>query len=244
MSTHRNLSLIVRLISFAALLPLAANHAVAQTPDRQVAPQAKPDVQLPDAPLDEKSAVAAEAKAAKPTDPLSQLLAASNTKTTLGRAKLRDNLYALLATASDEKAAKRIAGRIEKLWLAHGSQTVSLLLARAGRALTKKKPELALQFLDAAVDLAPDFAEAFNRRAFVHYEAGNVRAAVGDLRRALALDPSHFKALSGLANIMSQTGQDAAALKAYETLLDVHPFANGAQKAHDELREKVGGRAL
>jgi tetratricopeptide (TPR) repeat protein len=157
---------------------------------------------------------------------------------------LRDNLYALLATAESEEVAKRIGERLEKLWVESGSDTVTLLLMRAGASLKAKDASLALKFLDAAVDLAPDFAEAWNRRAYVHYELGDLRGAVGDLRRTLALDPNHFKALQGLGSILKETGDDAGALKAYERLIEVHPYAEDAEKAYQELRGKVRGRGI
>lgn len=184
-----------------------------------------------------------ESAKAKPTDPLAEIgTVIPDTK--LARARMRDNLYALLATAEDEKSAKKIAQRIERIWRVAGSATVALLIRRANAQLKAKKPNQAQKFLDAAVELAPDFAEGWNQRAFVQYQRGDLRGAVGDLRRALALDPNHFRALSGLATILKETGNDKAALKAYERLLEVHPYWKGAQKAYDELKRKVDGQRL
>ena len=39
------------------------------------------------------------------------------------------------------------------------------------------------------VDLAPDYTEAWNRRAYVHFVRNDIERALGDLRRTLALDP-------------------------------------------------------
>ncbi|MEL6298636.1 MAG: tetratricopeptide repeat protein [Pseudomonadota bacterium] len=179
-----------------------------------------------------------------PPDPVDAIIKSGNLETTLGRAKIRDNLYALLATAPDAKTAKKIAGRLEGIWRRSGSPTVDVLMSRAAKALKEKKFPRALKFLDAAVDLAPDYAGGFNRRAYAHYLAGDLRSAVGDLRRTLALDPNHFRALDGLATILRETGQDAAALKTFDRLLEVHPFADGAQKAFDNLTDDVKGRGI
>ena len=97
---------------------------------------------------------------------------------------------------------------------------------------------------DSVVELAPDNAEAWNRRAFIHYSAKDFRAAVGDLRRALALDKNHFKALDGLASIFQQIGEDAKALKVYEQLRDIHPFWPGLDKTYEKLKGKVQGRGI
>ncbi|MEO1720032.1 MAG: hypothetical protein AAFR23_07370, partial [Pseudomonadota bacterium] len=61
---------------------------------------------------------------------------------------------------------------------------------------------------------------------------------------ALALDPSHFQALRGLGEILSESGNETGALAVYEQLLDVYPTMDGAQKKHDELRDKVKGRGI
>ena len=160
------------------------------------------------------------------------------------RATLRDDLYALLATAANAKEAKKIARQIQRVWRTSGSDTVSVLMRRAGRAMKGKDQKLALKLLDSVVELAPDNAEAWNRRAFVHYASKNYHAAVGDLRRALALDKNHFKALDGLASIFQQIGDDAKALKVYEQLREIHPFWPGLDKAYDSLKGKVQGRGI
>lgn len=179
-----------------------------------------------------------------PTDPLSQIMKTGNLKTKLGRSELRDNLYALLATTEDAKLAKRIERRIRQVWLVTGSDTVLLLVQRANKAIKEKKRELGTKFLDAALDLAPDFADGWTKRAINQYYLGNVREAVGDLRRAIALDPNNFQALRVLGDVLSESGEEAAALTAYERLLDIYPLMEGAQKAHDRLRDKVKGRGI
>ena len=98
--------------------------------------------------------------------------------------------------------------------------------------------------LDHVVELAPDFTEAWNRRAYVHFVQNDVERALGDLRRTLALDPHHFKALDGLAQIMREIGQKKAALKAFKQLLDVHPYWSGAKQAVDELEREVDGQGI
>ena len=90
----------------------------------------------------------------------------------------------------------------------------------------------------------PDPAEAWNRRAYVYFVQNNIERALGDLRRALALDPNHFKALDGLGQILREIGQKKGALKAFQQLLDVHPFWQGAKQAVEELERDVDGQGI
>jgi tetratricopeptide (TPR) repeat protein len=160
------------------------------------------------------------------------------------RAKVLSNLYAYLATAPDATSAAEIAAVIERVWLISGSDTISVLMERAMRAATLKQYDLSIRLLDAVVELAPDFPEGWNRRAFVHFMSDNRVRALGDLRRALALDPSHFKAMQGLAQIMKESDEKAAALKAYRKLREIHPFAEGLEESIRELEAEIEGQGI
>jgi tetratricopeptide (TPR) repeat protein len=160
------------------------------------------------------------------------------------KAKVLNDLYAHLATAEDEQSAKPIADTIERLWLQSGSETINLLMERAAAAMNTKNTDLALKLLDFVTELAPDYAEGFNRRAYVHFTRNSVEAAVGDLRRTLALEPNHFKALDGLGQIWREHGNKRGALRVEKQLLDVHPNWPGAKQAVEELTREVEGQGI
>ena len=160
------------------------------------------------------------------------------------RAKMLDNLYALLATAEDEHAADKTSKAIMRLWAVSGSDTVTVLMARAIKAVKEKNTKLALRMLDEVVEQAPDYAEGWSQRGHLLYLEGETHRALGDLRRALALDPNHFRALGALAHILREYGANESALEAYRKLLQIHPFADGAQKAVEELEREVRGQGI
>lgn len=158
------------------------------------------------------------------------------------RARQLADLYATLAAAGSEDEAKAIAERIERLWLTPSSDTVGVLMERAVKAANEKKFDLASNLLDAAVDLAPDYAEAFNRRAYVSYRLSDVPRALGDLRRVLALDPNHFKAMDGLGHLLKDLGRKKAALAVFRRLKEVHPFSTGIDTTIEELERDAEGQ--
>jgi tetratricopeptide (TPR) repeat protein len=160
------------------------------------------------------------------------------------RESLLNELYTHLAKTHDATEAAPIAETIEGLWLQSGSDTIGVLMGRSAKAINEQKNDLALQLLDAVVALAPDYAEGWNRRAYVYFLQNNYEGAVGDLRRALALEPNHFKALEGLARILRDTGQKKSALEAYKQILKINPYQEGAQTAVDELSVEVEGQGI
>lgn len=208
-----------------------------QTPDKDkrspdTGPKASPDA----APAPDKKDPKAGAKQGG--------AAAKLPETAAEKARLLGELYAHLATAEDAATAGRIAARIEALWVHSGSDTVNLLMQRAAIAAAKSKNEVAIKLLDYVVELAPDFAEGFNRRAFLHFAMNDVEKAVGDLRRAIALEPFHFKALEGLAQIWRETGNKRGAYHVLKQLLDIHPHSAGARQSLDELAKDVEGQGI
>ncbi len=160
------------------------------------------------------------------------------------RETMLSELYVHLAQAQDAEQAAPIAKTIEGLWAFNDSPTISLLMARAAKAVTDQNPTLALKLLDAVVELSPDYAEGWSRRAFVYYMQNDTEHAAGDLRRALALDPNHYKSLEGLAHILRGSGQKKSALGAYQQLLRIYPFLPGAKDAAKDLSLEVEGQGI
>lgn len=165
-------------------------------------------------------------------------------KTPVERDRTLSDLYALLATAEDEGTAKVIAEGIERVWVHSGSPTVDLLFGRAMKAVSAKDFDLASRLFDNVVQQAPDFTEGWNRRAFVNFQRNELALALGDLRRALALDHNHFRALDGLAQVLREIGQKKAALEVLHKLYDVHPYWPGAVQTIEELTREVEGQGI
>ncbi len=226
----------IALAAFALLnvLPVSAQGTGA-TPPAPTRPDAAPKADV--TPQTPDGAVEDEAKA---TPKIAETIPDS----AIERAKMLDNFYALLATAQDERTAEQTASAIARLWAVSGSDTVTVLMARAIKAVKDKDNALALRLLDAVVDQAPDYAEGWSQRAHLLFLDNQVQRAVGDLRRALALDPNHFRALTALGHILREVGQKKGALTAYRKLLEVHPYADGARKAVNDLQREVGGQGI
>lgn len=237
MRTQRRLSHLLR--SVAAVLGVLAIgpvvDALAQTPTPAPAPKSQ---QQPEA----SPPAEHPPQAAIPAAPKSPLDRAP--KTAEDKSRLLADLYAHLATAEDEAQAKKISERIERMWLVSGSDTVDLLMERSSKAIKQKKFEHAEKLLDFIIALAPDYPEGFNRRAYLNFTQNKYQSAVGDLRRVLALEPNHYKALEGLAQIWRETDNKRGALQVMRQILDINPFASGAKSAFDELKREVEGQGI
>ncbi|WP_074069629.1 hypothetical protein [Rhizobium gallicum] len=152
-----------------------------------------------------------------------------------------DNLYAQLKRERDPDKASGIAEEIRLEWNNSGSATVNLLMQWADKAIEEKRSPAALDFLDQAIALKPDYAESWNRRATLNYAMGNYRKSMSDIEHVLDLEPRHFGALSGLATILNMSGNDQLTLKAWERFLEVYPASRAAQQQANTLSEKLAG---
>lgn len=155
--------------------------------------------------------------------------------------KALDDLFASLKRQRNQAEAERTASQIGAAFARSGSASIDLMMGWATKALSEKKFDLALDFLDQVIALKPTYAEAYNRRATVHFTMQNYQKAMSDIQRTIALEPRHFGALSGLAQIMDNTGREALALRAYERVLDVYPALRSAQDEVGRLADKLAG---
>ena len=160
------------------------------------------------------------------------------------RTKNLDFLFEALKVAPDADSAKLVESRIWALWIASGSDTADLLMTRVKTATDQKDSKLALQLLDAVVDLKPDYVEAWNRRATIHFANKDYGKSVADIRQVLAREPRHFGALTGLGVIMQELGEDKLALEAFRKALAVNPHLQKVPDFVKSLTEKVEGRDI
>jgi tetratricopeptide (TPR) repeat protein len=152
-----------------------------------------------------------------------------------------DRLFEQLKAAPNAEAARPIEERIWARWARSGSASVDILLERATQAENAGDPELAKEFLTQASDLAPSFAEPWNRRAVIAYDAHDYSGAVAAIQETLRREPRHFGALTGLALIYEDLGRLGPALAAYRAALDVHPYFPEARRGVARLTPRVEG---
>ncbi|MEO1238183.1 MAG: tetratricopeptide repeat protein [Pseudomonadota bacterium] len=154
-----------------------------------------------------------------------------------------DDLFDNLATVGPD-AADAIEQRIWREWSKSGSPSLDFLLDRGRAALEAEEPARAVEHLTALIDHAPEFAEAYNLRATAYFQQGLYGPSLEDIRSALALNPRHFGAMSGLGLILEELGYPEDALAAWREVIALHPNQQGAAEAVDRLERAVEGTAL
>jgi tetratricopeptide (TPR) repeat protein len=151
------------------------------------------------------------------------------------RAEQIDRLFARLIKSEDGPEAKRAEQSIWNLWMTSDSPTADALLAQAMRASAANETGTALAILDNVIEVHPDYAEAWNKRATVYFLIGRYNDSLRDIEKVLELEPRHFGALSGLGMIKRQQGDLGAARAAFSEALSFNPHLDGAKRALEEI---------
>ncbi len=160
------------------------------------------------------------------------------------REEVINDLFGRLAKAQDEQEARGITRGIERMWQISGSDTADLLMTRAREAAGKKNFKLALELYDKVVALEPDWSEGWSQRATTRFYQDDDAGAIEDIARALALEPRHFSALTGLGFILKRNEQKARALQAFRKSLEINPQQERVKKQIEELTLDVDGRGI
>ncbi len=155
-----------------------------------------------------------------------------------------DTLFGELKRERNEKAAERIASRIGEEWNHSDSASIDLMMTWSQTAMDSKKFDVALDFLDQVVTMEPAYAEGWKRRATVHFMMQNYAKSMADINHTLQLEPRHFGALSGMGQIMKNTGRNELALQAWQRVLDIYPMMRSAQNEVATLSEELAGEGI
>ena len=131
--------------------------------------------------------------------------------------------------------AEATADRIWSVWMDHPHAGAAAVLEAATRDIAAKRYDIAETRLTRLLRGAPDFAEAWHKRATLYYLLGRDGECLHDIARTLALEPRHFAAMLHFAEILLGRHASADARYAFAAALSLHPHL---ERARDALADK------
>ena len=141
-----------------------------------------------------------------------------------------DDLFRRLRSCHREQA-DATEDLIWNVWMDHPHAEAARALDLATRDIAARRYDIAETRLTRLLRRAPDFAEAWHKRAALYYVLGRDQECLDDIRRTLELEPRHFAAMLHFAEILLSAGAPAEARFAFYAALTVHPHLPRAREA-------------
>ncbi len=155
-----------------------------------------------------------------------------------------DKLFAQLRAATTMADSQPIEAQIWEIWMQSGDQNVDALMAIGTSALNDEDYSQAYRAFGRVVQLAPGFAEGWNKLATALYLLGRYDDSIKDIGKTLALEPRHFGALSGLGLCNAQLDKEKEALDAFEKALAINPNMPGIRQDAEDLKKSIAAKSI
>jgi len=115
------------------------------------------------------------------------------------------------------------------LWGRSGDGDIDRLMARGVEEMEAGQHAASIATFSEVIRRRPDFAEAWNKRATVHYLAGESKKSLADCDEVLKRNPRHFGAISGYGQIHFKLEDYEKAITWWRRALEVNPNMVGVE---------------
>ena len=147
----------------------------------------------------------------------------------LGKA-LRDDDLAVRSMAEDALWA---------VWFRADTPEHNQTLERVRHSISRKQLDQAETLVNRLIADSPNFAEAYNQRAFVYFLQGRLAESADDCQRVLARNPFHIGAVEGLAKCQLGLNRPREALKSLCRALKLRPHNSVLRESIHELETQI-----
>lgn len=115
--------------------------------------------------------------------------------------------------------------KLWKLWFGAAGPQAERELLSAERLIENEQLAQAESELNDIITRYPTFAEAWNRRATLHYLRREYEASLSDCHEVVRLEPFHFGAWHGIGLCLLALHRYVEAIGAFRRALEIQPFA-------------------
>ena len=141
---------------------------------------------------------------------------------------------------SNYKITSEIEKEIWELWSTHpNDKKLTKLLARGSDFVNNHQFNKAIEIFTKVINLDPNWAEAWNKRATVLYLIGEFQKSQDDIDRVLELEARHFGALAGQGLVNIQLKNYEKAIISYEKALEIYPSMKSPEAMIKKIKELI-----
>lgn len=142
-----------------------------------------------------------------------------------------DDVPALLARLRDaDEDVREIAERaIWVIWSKSGDPETDALFLKGIAQMNAGELEAGIATFSRVIELAPEFAEGWNKRATLYFLVGDLERSLKDCAEVLKRNPNHFGVLAGYGQIYTQLNDYEKALHYFKRALALNPNLDGVE---------------
>ena len=134
----------------------------------------------------------------------------------------------------------KVEQKIWKLWSTHpNDEKLTTLLAEGSAAVNNNQLTEAINIFTKVIELDPNWAEAWNKRATVFYLVGQFQKSQDDINKVLNLEKRHFGALAGQGLVNIQLKNYEKAIKSYQKALEIYPSMSSPEIMIKEIEALI-----
>jgi tetratricopeptide (TPR) repeat protein len=160
----------------------------------------------------------------------------------LGDVGVMADVKALVKELRDPDEATRQSAEesMWRIWSRSGNSKVDALYKRGVLEMADGEAEDAIATFTTIIEMKPDFAEAWNKRATVYFFVGDLEKSLADCDEVMKRNPYHFGALSGYFQIYVRLEDYERALKYGRRALEINPNMDGMKENIEQLERALG----
>ena len=142
-------------------------------------------------------------------------------------------LFEKLFLSTNNMEASKLLFNIWDIWSIADNQETQIIFDEANQFMDVGELDNAIELFTKVVKQSPEFAEGWNKRATVYFLKGELNKSISDIEKTLNLEPRHFGALDGLAEIYLMQDDLVGAAVIYRRILEIIP---SSKKSQDRLK--------
>jgi tetratricopeptide (TPR) repeat protein len=130
----------------------------------------------------------------------------------------------------DRVSAANAEAFLWRKWCQCGEVEVDRVFRAGVDAMQKGEIELAETLFGKVIEMAPQFAEGWNKRATVRYVRQNFAGSISDCQETLKRNPNHFGASAGQGLCHMALDEYREAVICFRRALEIHPHLHAVQQ--------------
>jgi len=142
-------------------------------------------------------------------------------------------------------SSSEIEQKIWKIWSTHPTdQKLTKMLAQGSALMNSRMFKEAIIIFDQVIDLDPEWAEAWNKRATVLYLVGEYQKSQNDIDQVLKLEKRHFGALAGQGLVNIELKNYEKAIISYKKAKEIYPSMKSPEIMIKKLKELIKKQSI